>query len=69
MTPHRAKAARACDAAALGNVTGWLASDFRVNSASILDLQRAWLASRFGVPADRARVLAELAFPVNRRRA
>jgi hypothetical protein len=31
--------------------------------------QATWLASRYGLPADRAKLLAELAFTVTRRRA
>jgi hypothetical protein len=62
-TPNPARRA----AAGLGKHHKRLASDFSGNRLSARDIQAIFLTRRFRVRADRARMLAEHAFPGGRR--
>jgi hypothetical protein len=62
MIPETSNPTHAGGVVGLGIVKAVAADDFLRNTASPENLQVLWLTARFRVPADRARLVAELAF-------
>lgn len=69
MTPNTSNPTRADGTVGLGIVKAVAAGDILRNTASPTNLQELWLTSRFRLTTDRARLVAELAFNIARRRA